>query len=140
MKWLLFALVLCGMHAQAQEPYPSRPIRVVVGYSAGGGNDLVMRVIAPKLGEALGQPVVVDNKPGAQSIIAAELVAKSAPDGYTLLMGPSGPMTINPATYSKLSYSPLRDFAPIAMIGSFPLIGTQRARAGRIREGKPRQG
>jgi tripartite-type tricarboxylate transporter receptor subunit TctC len=122
MKWLLFALVLCGMHAQAQEPYPSRPIRVVVGYSAGGGNDLVMRVIAPKLGEALGQPVVVDNKPGAQSIIAAELVAKSAPDGYTLLMGPSGPMTINPATYSKLSYSPLRDFAPIAMIGSFPLI------------------
>src|SRR5205814_8663993 len=85
-------------------------------------NDLVVRVIAPRLGEALGQPVIVDNKPGAQSIIAAELVAKSAPDGYTLLMGPSGPMTINPATYSKLSYSPTRDFAPISMICSFPLL------------------
>src|SRR5258706_807466 len=100
----------------------SKPIRVVVGYAAGGGNDLIVRVLAPKLGEALGQPVIIDNKPGAQSIIAAELVAKSAPDGYTLLMGPSGPMTINPATYSKLPYSPLRDFAPVSMLGSFPLI------------------
>jgi len=122
MRIVALLLLLAGLAAQAQEPYPSRPIRVVVGYSAGGGNDLVVRVIAPKLGEALGQPVVVDNKPGAQSIIAAELVAKSAPDGYTLLMGPSGSMTINPATYSKLPYSPVRDFAPISMIGSFPLI------------------
>jgi len=122
MRIVALLLLLAGLAAQAQEPYPSRPIRVVVGYSAGGGNDLVVRVIAPKLGEALGQPVIVDNKPGAQSIIAAELVAKSAPDGYTLLMGPSGSMTINPATYSKLPYSPLRDFAPISMIGSFPLI------------------
>jgi tripartite-type tricarboxylate transporter receptor subunit TctC len=120
MRFLVLVLFACSVHAQ--EPYPSRPIRVVVGYSAGGGNDLVVRVIAPRLSEALGQPVLVDNKPGAQSIIAAELVAKSAPDGYTLLMGPSGPMTINPATYSKLPYSPLRDFAPISMIGSFPLI------------------
>src|SRR3954465_2270957 len=122
MKFLVLLLIALGLPALAQETYPSRPIRIVVGYSAGGGNDLVVRVIAPRLGEALGQPVLVDNKPGAQSIIAAELVAKSAPDGYTLLMGPSGPMTINPATYSKLSYSPTRDFAPISMIGSFPLI------------------
>ena len=122
MRIVALLLLLAGLAAQPQEPYPSRPIRVVVGYSAGGGNDLVVRVIAPKLGEALGQPVIVDNKPGAQSIIAAELVAKSAPDGYTLLMGPSGSMTINPATYSKLPYSPVRDFAPISMIGSFPLI------------------
>jgi tripartite-type tricarboxylate transporter receptor subunit TctC len=115
-------LLLASFAVHPQDAYPSRPIRIVVGYSAGGGNDLVVRVIAPRLSEALGQPVLVDNKPGAQSIIAAELVAKSAPDGYTLLMGPSGPMTINPATYSKLPYSPLRDFAPISMIGSFPLI------------------
>jgi len=120
MRFLLLVLFACSV--QAQEAYPSRPIRIVVGYSAGGGNDLVVRALAPRLQEALGQPVIVDNKPGAQSIIAAESVAKSAPDGYTLLMGPSGPMTINPATYSKLPYSPTRDFAPISMIVSFPLI------------------
>jgi tripartite-type tricarboxylate transporter receptor subunit TctC len=93
-----------------------------VGYSAGGGNDIIVRVMTPEMQKGLGQPVIVDNKPGAQSIIAAELVAKSAPDGYTLLMGPSGPMTINPATYSKLPYHPQRDFAPISMICSFPLV------------------
>ena len=122
MRIPLLVLFLAAFATQAQEPYPSRPIRVVVGYSAGGGNDLVVRALAPRLGEALGQPIVVENRPGAQGIIAAELVAKSAPDGYTLLMGPSGPMTINPATYSKLPYSPTRDFAPISMLGAFPLI------------------
>src|SRR5882672_3812173 len=119
---LTSAVVAFSLSAAAQENYPGKPIRIVVGYSAGGGNDIIVRVMAPRMSEALGQPVIVDNKPGAQSIIAAEFVAKSAPDGYTLLMGPSGPMTINPATYSKLPYSPLRDFAPISMIGSFPLI------------------
>ncbi len=121
MKILLLLALLAGT-AYGQEPYPARPIRIVVGYSAGGGNDLVVRALAPRLQESLGQAIVVENKPGAQGIIAAELVAKSAPDGYTLLMGPSGPMTINPATYSKLPYSPTRDFAPVSMIGSFPLI------------------
>jgi tripartite-type tricarboxylate transporter receptor subunit TctC len=102
--------------------FPGKPIRIIVGYAAGGGNDIVMRIIAPKMAEGLGQPVIVENKPGAQSIVAAELVAKAAPDGYTLLMGASGPITINPAIYSRLSYSPPRDFVPISMIGSFPLI------------------
>jgi tripartite-type tricarboxylate transporter receptor subunit TctC len=114
---LFFAASLC-----AQEPYPGKPVRIVVGYSAGGGNDIIVRVMAPELSKGLGQPLVVDNKPGAQGIIAAELVAKAPADGYTLLMGPSGPMTVNPATYSKLPYSPQRDFAPISMICSFPLI------------------
>jgi tripartite-type tricarboxylate transporter receptor subunit TctC len=108
--------------AVSQESYPNKPVRIVVGYSAGGGNDIIVRVMQPEMQKGLGQPVVVDNKPGAQSIIAAELVAKSAPDGYTLLMGPSGPMTINPATYTKLPYDAQRDFAPISMIASFPLI------------------
>jgi tripartite-type tricarboxylate transporter receptor subunit TctC len=120
---LVFILLgLATVSAAAQDAYPSKPIRIVVGYSAGGGNDIIVRVMTPELSKGLGQPVIVDNKPGAQSIIAAELAAKSAPDGYTLLMGPSGPMTINPATYSKLPYSPQRDFAPISMICSFPLI------------------
>jgi tripartite-type tricarboxylate transporter receptor subunit TctC len=108
----------------AAQDYPSKPIRVIVGYSAGGGNDIIVRVMVPELTKGLGQPIVVENKPGAQSIIAAEQAAKSAPDGYTLFMGPSGPMTINPATYSKLPYDPQRDFAPVSMICSFPLIVT----------------
>jgi len=114
-------LALLALPAAAQD-YPNKPIRIVVGYSAGGGNDIIVRVMTNELSKGLGQPIIVENKPGAQSIIAAEFVAKSPPDGYTLLMGPSGPMTINPATYSKLPYSPTRDFAPISMLCSFPLI------------------
>jgi len=117
---LLFGLALLGT-SQAQN-YPDKPIRIVVGYAAGGGNDIIVRVMTDELSRGLGQPVIVENKPGAQSIIAAETAARAAPDGYTLFMGPSGPMTINPATYSKLSYSPTRDFAPISMICSFPLL------------------
>jgi tripartite-type tricarboxylate transporter receptor subunit TctC len=108
--------------ATAQESFPARPIRLIVGYAAGGGNDIIARVVAGKMAEGLGQQIIIENKPGAQSIIAAEFVAKAAPDGYTILMGPSGPMTMNPATYSRLPYSPLRDFVPLSMIGSFPLI------------------
>jgi len=106
----------------AQQDFPNKPIHIIVGYAAGGGNDIIVRVVAPKMSEGLGQPVIIENKPGAQGIISCEYVAKSAPDGYTLLMGPSGPMTMNPAIYSKLPYEPLKDFAPISMIGDFPLI------------------
>src|SRR6266581_359935 len=116
------AFLVAAVPAAAQDAYPSKPIRIVVGYSAGGGNDIIVRVMTPELSKGLGQPVIVDNKPGAQSIIAAETVAKAAPDGYTILMGPSGPMTINPATYSKLPYDAQRDFAPISLICQFPLI------------------
>src|ERR1043165_1395483 len=119
------AVVLALLAAQlspAQDAYPSKPVRIVIGYAAGGGNDIIVRVMTPELSKGLGQPVIVENKPGAQSIIAAETVAKSAPDGYTILMGPSGPMTINPATYSKLPYDVKRDFAPISLICQFPLI------------------
>ena len=108
--------------AWAQEKYPSRPIRLVVGYSPGGGNDLIARVVASRLQAKLGEPVVVDNKPGAQSILAAEIVAKAAPDGYTLFMAASGPMTINPAVYGHLPYHPIKDFVPISLVAEFPLL------------------
>jgi tripartite-type tricarboxylate transporter receptor subunit TctC len=122
-RWLAaIAWIALAAPAAAQDSYPSKPIRIIVGYSAGGGNDIIVRVMQPELAKGLGQPVVVENRPGAQSIVAAEVVAKAPADGYTLLMGPSGPMTINPATYSKLPYHPQRDFAPISMICSFPLI------------------
>jgi tripartite-type tricarboxylate transporter receptor subunit TctC len=130
----MIRLLLClgtalALPALAQD-YPNKPIRIVIGYSAGGGNDIIVRVMTPEMSKSLGQPVIVENKPGAQSIIAAEYVAKSPPDGYTVFMGPSGPMTINPATYSKLSYDPVRDFVPVSMISTFPLIAVVSTSSG----------
>ena len=119
---LTSAVAAFSLSAAAQENYPAKPVRIVIGYSAGGGNDIIVRVMTPELSKGLGQPVIVENKPGAQSIVAAEYVAKQPADGYTVFMGPSGPMTINPATYSKLPYDPVRDFTPISMICSFPLL------------------
>src|SRR5881398_2762900 len=118
----LMLLICAWMLPATAQDYPSKPVGIIVGYSAGGGNDLIVRVMAPRLSEGLGQPVIIENKPGAQAIIATEYVAKAPPDGYTILMGPTGPMTMNPATYSKLPYDPVRDFAPIATIGQFPLL------------------
>lgn len=119
---VLAALALASAGPAFAQSYPSRPIRLVVGYSPGGGNDLIARIVAAKLQERLGQPVIVENKAGAQSIIAAELVARSAPDGYTLLVAPSGPMTINPAVFRKLPYAPDKDFVPISLMAEFPLL------------------
>ena len=102
--------------------YPNKPIRIVIGLAAGGGIDVITRVIAQKLSEQLGQQVLVENKAGASGIIAAEFVMKAPPDGYTLMMAPSGPMVYNPIMFTKLPYSPLKDFVPISMVASFPLI------------------
>jgi tripartite-type tricarboxylate transporter receptor subunit TctC len=122
----LGAGLLLAATATAQDDpaktFPKKPIRIIVGYSPGGANDILARLVGQKMGESFGQPVVVENHPGAQSIIAAEMVAKAPPDGHTLLMGASGPIVVNPATYAKLPYSPLASFAPVTMIGSFPLI------------------
>ena len=117
----LSVFVVSAGSAWAQA-FPSKPIRIIVGYSAGGGNDIIARIVAQKLGDNLGQPVLIENKPGAASIIAAEYVAKSPADGYTIFMGPSGPLVFNPALYPKLPYSPQKDFAPIGLIGAFPLM------------------
>src|ERR671922_2344616 len=127
LRTLMLLICTAALPAAAQD-YPAKPIHVIVGYAAGGGNDIIVRVMQPEMTKGLGQPVIVENKPGAQSIIAAEYAAKAAPDGYTIFMGPSGPMTINPATYSKLPYSPTRDFAPISMICEFPLLVTVDAK------------
>jgi len=97
-RFAAVALALLAGAAHAQDSYPGRPIRILVGYAAGGGNDIIVRVMQPEMQKGLGQPVIVENKPGAQSIIAAELAARAPADGYTIFMGPSGPMTINPAT------------------------------------------
>jgi len=115
--------------AQANPPYPTRPIRIVVGFGPGGGNDLLARLIGQKLAERLGQAVVVENKPGAGAIITTEYVARAVPDGYTLLLGATGAMTINPAVYGKLPYDTVRDFAPISAVASFPLLLCVKAAA-----------
>jgi tripartite-type tricarboxylate transporter receptor subunit TctC len=110
--------------ASAQEDsskYPTRPIHIIVGFTAGGGNDIIARIFGQKLSERLGQPVIIENKPGGGAIVATEYVAKSAPDGYTLLVGASG-MAINPAVYAKLPYDSVRDFVAVSELASFPLI------------------
>jgi len=108
--------------AQAQSDYPNRPIHLVVGFAAGGGNDIFARLVGAKLGEILGQTVVVENKPGAAGRLSAEYVSHQAADGYTLLVGASGAMAIGPAIYADLPYQTNKTFVPIGMIGNFPLI------------------
>jgi len=119
---LLVTLAASLAPAWAQSDYPSRPIRMIVGYAAGGGNDIFARIVADKLSQILGQSVVVENKPGAGGRLSAEYVTQQPADGYTLLVGPSGTMAIAAAIYTDLKYSPTKDFVPLAMIAHFPLI------------------
>lgn len=113
---LLIALVFAGeVNAQAQA-YPSKPIRIVVPYGAGGGIDVISRLVGEKLSQRLGQPVVIDNRPGGGTLLGAEQVAKAAPDGYTLMVTTDATMTINPYLYAKLPYDAVKDFAPITQM------------------------
>ena len=104
------------------DEYPSRPIRIVVPYAPGGGADTVARIVAKRVGDTIGQTIVIENRGGAGSIIGTEMVAKAEPDGYTLLLGQSGPISINPAVYKDLRYDPERDFAPVTMTTAYPYI------------------
>jgi tripartite-type tricarboxylate transporter receptor subunit TctC len=115
---LVSALCLCVGAAHAQD-YPSRPVHVVVPYPAGGPNDIIVRLVGRRLGEALGQPVVVENRPGAGGNIGTDFVAKSAPDGYTLLSVGPGALIINPLL-GKVPYDTMRDFAPVTVMAVAP--------------------
>ena len=106
-------------HAQG---YPAKPIRYVVGFTAGGASDITSRIIGQKLSEHLGQPVIIDNRAGASGTIAAGIVAKAPPDGYTLLSGATSILAINPGLYKKLDYDSLRDFAPVSQTVSMPQL------------------
>src|SRR6476620_11272950 len=114
-------LVLAALTASAQN-FPSKPIRVVIPFVAGGPSDTVGRAIGSKFQEFLGQPAVVENKPGANGAIAAEFVAKSDPDGHTILVGSIGVFSINSALFKDLRYNPLRDFAPITLAVTTPNV------------------
>ena len=120
----LAAIALFALTAVAArgDTFPSRPIRIVVPFAAGGATDLIARVVGQKLTESLGQAVVVENRPGASGMIGADLVAMAPPDGYTLLMASTAEIAINPSLYSKMSYDPQKDLAPITLAGVTPLI------------------
>ena len=123
-RWARFALVAASLFGGAAiaQSYPGKPVRMVVGFPPGGGTDVVARVISQKLSEWYGQPVVVENRPGATGTIGADVIAKSAPDGYNLLMGHVNSHGIAPNLFSKLPYDPIKDFAAVAYVGYVPNV------------------
>jgi tripartite-type tricarboxylate transporter receptor subunit TctC len=124
----LFAAIACAAFAAvaaAQTPvagYPAKPIRLVVPFPPGGSTDTVARVLAPRIAERLGQPVIVDNRPGAGGSLGVEAVAKSTPDGYTIVLGAAGGLAINPSLAKSPTYDPVKDLAPITLVGSSPFL------------------
>jgi len=128
MRRTLVTLIAAGLalafqaNPAAAQAFPTKPVRMVIGFSAGGTTDLVGRLVAKRLGEVWGQTVVVENKPGASGMIAAEAVAKAPPDGYTLLVTPQTSLAVAPALYGKAAYDAARDFTPITLMGSTPTI------------------
>jgi tripartite-type tricarboxylate transporter receptor subunit TctC len=126
----LLAALLASLAAQAAaQDWPRRPVHLVVGVGAGGGTDILGRIIAPALGEALGQPVLVENRPGAAGTIAAGSVARAAPDGYSALLMDSG-HTVSAAMLAPLAYDPVADFQPVSLVASMPLVVLAGPRAG----------
>jgi tripartite-type tricarboxylate transporter receptor subunit TctC len=122
---LLGVFALASQPASAQDPaanFPNKPIRIIVGFGAGGGNDLFARLVGQKLSDILKQPVVIENKPGAGGRLSAEYVSREPGDGYTVLVGASGMMSIAAATLPKLPYHPTKSFKPLTMTANFPLI------------------
>jgi tripartite-type tricarboxylate transporter receptor subunit TctC len=122
---VVIAAVLASAGALAQtENYPNKPVRLVVPYAAGGGVDTVARAVAQQLGETVGQPVLVDNRPGANGALGADLVAKAAPDGYTLLLGAAGTMVVAPHLGANMSFDPAKDLAPASLVAISPFVVT----------------
>ena len=118
----LAVVASCSIGAALADDYPSRPIRIIVPYAPGGGADTVARIVARRVTDTIGQPLVIENRTGAGSILGTDAVAKGEPDGYTLLLGQSGPISINPAVYKDLRYDPVKDFAPVTMTTAYPYI------------------
>ena len=124
MKSLLRALVLAAVTvtAASAQDFPNRPVTLVVPYAAGGGNDAMARIAGEKMSKALGQQIVIENRGGAGGVIATRQVAKAAPDGYTLVIGGTGTLAINPTLYNNVGYDPRKDFTPIGLIGTSQLV------------------
>src|SRR5258706_8772148 len=156
MKKLLAAVLTAVVFPALAQDYPSKPVKLIVPYAAAGNADIWARVLAQKLSENLKQAFVVENKPGANGGIGTDFVAKSAPDGYTLLAVASGPIVVNPVLYAKVPYDPVRDFAPVAQCALYQyvlvtrtdapyktiadLVAAARANPGGLAYGSPRIG
>lgn len=121
---LLTAAILVGLPflSHAQTDYPNKPIRLIIGFPAGGSTDIVGRIVAQKLGERLGQTIVVENRGGAGGTIGTDAAAKAAPDGYTLTLGTTSTMAVAPGAYSKLGYDPIKSFSPISLVAVTPYL------------------
>lgn len=122
MKPFLAAVAFAMFSTAYAEPFPAKPIRVIVPYAPGGTSDILARQIGPKLTDAWGQPVIVENKPGANGNVGADIVAKSPPDGYTLLLTDLGGLVISASVYAKLPFDPAKDFSPIVMVSYSPHV------------------
>ncbi len=128
--------ILAPHAARAADAYPAKPVRFVVAFPPGGGTDIIARAIAQKLAERIAQQVVVDNRPGAGGNIGTDIVAKSAPDGYTMLMGSAGPLAINASLFGKMPFDPIKDLAPVTLAASTPnvLVVHPSLRAATVKE------
>jgi tripartite-type tricarboxylate transporter receptor subunit TctC len=122
MKKILIALLCAFAIPALAQPYPAKPVRVIVPYPPGGGNDTLGRLFAAKLGERMGQPFVVENRPGAGTMIGTEAAAKSPPDGYTILLSSIATHALSPNLYARVPYDPIKDFAPITLLGVAPTV------------------
>jgi tripartite-type tricarboxylate transporter receptor subunit TctC len=118
----LLAILLCAATSALAQTYPAKPLKMIVPYPPGGGNDTLGRLFAAKLADRLGQPVVVENRPGAGTLIGTEAAAKSPPDGYTILLSSIATHALSPNLYSKVPYDPVRDFAPVTLLGIAPTV------------------
>lgn len=119
---LVTTVVICTAAPAAAQDYPARPVTMVVPFAAGGGGDILSRMLAPRLEQKWGKPLIVDNKPGAGGVIGAQIAARAAPDGYTLLIAPSPVMAVNVTLYKSLSYDPVADFVPLALVAQTPFV------------------
>lgn len=125
---LLAVAALANLPVHAQSPYPNRPVKLIIPFPPGGSTDLIGRALAQQLSDLWGKQMVVDNRPGAGGSIGADFVAKSPADGYTLLLGHTGTMSVNPSLYPKLSYDPVKSFAPISLVTILPLVFVANAK------------
>jgi len=121
-RFVVAAIAAFLSFSAAAQSYPSKPIRLIVPFAAGGGNDNIARLVGKRLTDSVGQPLVIDNRPGAGGVLGAELAAKAAPDGYTLFLGGVGSHAVNPNLIEKLPYDPIKDFAPVILLAQAPLI------------------
>jgi tripartite-type tricarboxylate transporter receptor subunit TctC len=122
MRWIACSLALCAALAFGAEPYPSRPVKIIIAFTAGGTTDIVARMLTPRLTERFKQPFVIENRPGAGGNLGTEVACRAAPDGYTLIVNTVGPMAVNPTLYKNLACDPLTGLVPIAQISDVPNV------------------